>query len=183
MNWHVCIPKGSDRKEYVHLLHACCYSNHTIPAANGHSVQVFRSVYSSVRFSFKMRAFSACFRSSIRWRESSVWCFDDLKRFNGITRGGDFIVNEMAWQYYLCTNNKTKRKVISHAFLLAWTQSKALDAVTIPMTGELSPDWLVKIRKPPGVHWPWGGEICINSTVGLRERRNFGPRFLRIGNW
>ena len=23
-------------------------------------------------------------------------CFDDLKRFNGITRGGDFIVNEMA---------------------------------------------------------------------------------------
>ena len=84
----------------------------------------------SVRSSFKMRAFCACFRSSIRWRESSVWCFDDLKRLNGITRGGDFIVNEMAWQYYICTNNKTKRKVISHAFLLGWTQSKALYAVT-----------------------------------------------------
>ena len=38
--------------------------------------------------------------------------FVDLKRFNGITRGGDFIVNEMFWQYYLCTDNKTKRKVI-----------------------------------------------------------------------
>ena len=67
-----CNPDFSNRKEQVRLLHAYCYNNHTMPAANGHSVQVFRPVYPSVRFSFKMRAFCACFRSSIRWCELSV---------------------------------------------------------------------------------------------------------------
>ena len=37
--------------------------------------------------------------------------------------------------------------------------------------------------RAPGVHCLWGVEMCINSTVGLREGRNFGPRFLRSGNW
>ena len=29
---------------------------------------------------------------------------------------------------------------------------------------------------------PLGWRNCINNTLGLSERRNFGPRFLRIGN-
>ena len=66
-----------------------------MPAASGRSVPVFRPVYPSVRFSFKMQAFCVCSEAASGDVRHQSHGFDDLKRSNEITIGEDFIVGEM----------------------------------------------------------------------------------------
>ena len=67
-----------------------------MPAANGHSVHI--SSTSTPRFGspLKCEPFALVSEAASGDVSDQFGGFDDLKRFNGITKGEDFIVDEMA---------------------------------------------------------------------------------------
>jgi len=83
-----------------------------MPAANGRSVRI--SGPSTPRFGSPLKCEPFALVSEAASGDVSHQSpgFDDLKRFNGIKKGEDFIVDEMARRDYLCTDNKMKIKVI-----------------------------------------------------------------------